>query len=282
MDTSLEPNQTTVAAPDPGKGLGIAGFITSFFVSIVGLILSSIALSKSKKAGHSNGLAIAGIVIGALGTLFWTTIFIFATILATSVTTQVLEKCSEASSTQSRVYVDGKQYDCPVTSSSHHETSKHDSMDTIDIADTKVTLAGSKVDSDCFSFTLPEGYMISPASKACQTELRLDNGSETGVSLTSISVKYQTGGDDVDSFFKKYKAAGGDKISDAKELTIDGQPAGSLTLVDTFGIKQTVYFITAHPGMLEINGTPVTSFHISGPTNLTKELATITESFTLK
>lgn len=63
---------TPPAAPlqgvNPGKGLGIGSLITSILgLGLVGVILGAIGLSKSKKAGMSNGLAIAGIVLGVLG-----------------------------------------------------------------------------------------------------------------------------------------------------------------------------------------------------------------------
>ncbi len=53
---------------DPGHSLGIASFVLSFFIGIVGLILGIIGLSRSKKDGHKNGLALAGIIIGFIQT----------------------------------------------------------------------------------------------------------------------------------------------------------------------------------------------------------------------
>lgn len=55
--------------PVPGRGLGIAGFVLSFFVigNIVGLILSIVALVQSKRAGRGNGFAVAGIIIASVG-----------------------------------------------------------------------------------------------------------------------------------------------------------------------------------------------------------------------
>lgn len=53
---------------DAGHGLGIASLITSFFIGIAGIILGIISLNKSKKAGCKNGLAVAGIIIGAIQT----------------------------------------------------------------------------------------------------------------------------------------------------------------------------------------------------------------------
>jgi peptidyl-prolyl cis-trans isomerase B (cyclophilin B) len=47
------------------NGLAIASLITSFFISIVGIILGHIALSQIKRTGENGrGLAIAGLVIG--------------------------------------------------------------------------------------------------------------------------------------------------------------------------------------------------------------------------
>ena len=40
-------------------------FITFFLVQIVALILEIVALVQSKKAGHSNGRAVAAIIISA-------------------------------------------------------------------------------------------------------------------------------------------------------------------------------------------------------------------------
>lgn len=72
-------------SPDPAtwNGLCIAGFVCSFLIPIVGLILSIIALTQINRTGEkSRGMAIAGIVIsivvwvfsfawmGALGGLF--------------------------------------------------------------------------------------------------------------------------------------------------------------------------------------------------------------------
>jgi hypothetical protein len=72
---------TTPAAPPvpavartgaaPGFGLGIAGFALSMLgaLSPLGLVFSLVAFVKSRHAGRKNGLALAGIVIGAVGTV---------------------------------------------------------------------------------------------------------------------------------------------------------------------------------------------------------------------
>jgi len=53
--------------------LALVGFILSFFISFVGLILCIIGLNQingSNGMQTGKGLAIAGIIIGALGTIF--------------------------------------------------------------------------------------------------------------------------------------------------------------------------------------------------------------------
>jgi len=52
--------------------LGIVGFALSFVFpfDIVGLVLCIVALVQSRRAGHNNGFAIAGIIISAVGILF--------------------------------------------------------------------------------------------------------------------------------------------------------------------------------------------------------------------
>ncbi|WP_402467541.1 DUF4190 domain-containing protein [Isoptericola aurantiacus] len=53
---------------NPGTTFGIVGLVLGFLgpLSLVGLILSIVGLRKSKKAGQSNGVAIAGIVVSSL------------------------------------------------------------------------------------------------------------------------------------------------------------------------------------------------------------------------
>jgi hypothetical protein len=69
------PATTTVAASTstegtqyPGKKLGLVGLLLACTVSIVGLVVSCIALLTSLRHGHRNPAAIAGIIIGVLAT----------------------------------------------------------------------------------------------------------------------------------------------------------------------------------------------------------------------
>ena len=57
----------------------IAGIICSFFIPILGLILSIIGLNQAKKKNEDgNTLAIVGIIVGAIGTLFTIFVILYA------------------------------------------------------------------------------------------------------------------------------------------------------------------------------------------------------------
>ncbi|QNO37546.1 DUF4190 domain-containing protein [Protaetiibacter sp. SSC-01] len=79
-DPAAQPAPAAPAAPAaapapgtsyPGKTLGIVGLIASFLVAIVGLILSAIALSQSKKAGYKNTPAKVGLILGIIFSILW-------------------------------------------------------------------------------------------------------------------------------------------------------------------------------------------------------------------
>jgi quinol-cytochrome oxidoreductase complex cytochrome b subunit len=68
-DPALPPAPPPVAypaapAPVPGKTLGIVGLIVAFFFPLIGLILSIVARSQSKRVGVPNTQATVGIVLG--------------------------------------------------------------------------------------------------------------------------------------------------------------------------------------------------------------------------
>ena len=58
--------QAPAPADFPGKTLGIVGLVLAILLPLVGLIISIVANSQSKKAGYPNGLAKAGIIVGAI------------------------------------------------------------------------------------------------------------------------------------------------------------------------------------------------------------------------
>lgn len=59
--------QSAPAGQDyPGKTLGIVGLILAIFFNLIGLIISAVALSQSRKAGYKNTPALAGVIVGAV------------------------------------------------------------------------------------------------------------------------------------------------------------------------------------------------------------------------
>jgi hypothetical protein len=54
------------AGPVPGKTMGIVAFVLSFFFQLLALILGIVALVQSRKAGRSNGFALAAIIISVV------------------------------------------------------------------------------------------------------------------------------------------------------------------------------------------------------------------------
>ena len=74
MTTPHDAPQAPQAAPapqyygapveDPGKTLGIVGFVLAFVFSIAGIVVSAIAKKRSREAGYDNQLAKWGFKIG--------------------------------------------------------------------------------------------------------------------------------------------------------------------------------------------------------------------------
>ncbi|MEA9985050.1 MULTISPECIES: DUF4190 domain-containing protein [Subtercola] len=63
------PSAVPLSVPNRGRTIGIVGFALSFFVllNLAGLVLSIIALVKSRRDGFRNGFALAGIIIAGIG-----------------------------------------------------------------------------------------------------------------------------------------------------------------------------------------------------------------------
>jgi hypothetical protein len=77
------PAPTAPSVEDPGHGLGIASLVCSLLgVSLVGLILGIIAMNKSKAVGKKNSLALAGVIISAVGLVLGLLWFVFVFIMA--------------------------------------------------------------------------------------------------------------------------------------------------------------------------------------------------------
>ena len=64
-----QPSPTTGVAEDPAKTLSIVGLVLAIVVPLVGLIISIVARKQSRQAGFDNGMAKAGIIVGAILTV---------------------------------------------------------------------------------------------------------------------------------------------------------------------------------------------------------------------
>lgn len=99
MDQSTQPTETPTvvaaapaAAVNPGRGLGIASLVLSLIgAGLIGLILGIVGLNKSKKANQKNGLALAGIIIGAINIV----VGIIVTIVIVGGIVTLANKCTE-------------------------------------------------------------------------------------------------------------------------------------------------------------------------------------------
>lgn len=87
-----------VDAPIPGKGLGVAAFILAFFVQLVALILGIVALVQSKKAGHSNGFAVAAIIISSVLIVIGVIVAILIISYSVNLASTIVEACSPGGS----------------------------------------------------------------------------------------------------------------------------------------------------------------------------------------
>ncbi|WP_157009001.1 DUF4190 domain-containing protein [Agromyces laixinhei] len=108
--TAAEYAAAPAAPVVPGKGLGIAGLILAIFLPLIGLIVSIIAKSKSKKAGVKNTPATAGIIVGAILTVVGVTVMIVIIAVSASLVGGLAEVCSELGTGVWEV--DGVTYTC--------------------------------------------------------------------------------------------------------------------------------------------------------------------------
>jgi len=92
---------------NPGKTLGIVSLVTSLVgLGPVGIITGAIGISKSKKGGQSNPLALAGIIVGVISTILGTLLIV----AIVSAATMLVQKCSELGN--GTHVVDGITYNC--------------------------------------------------------------------------------------------------------------------------------------------------------------------------
>ncbi len=94
----------------PGKTLGIIGVVLAVPVSLIGLVISIVALAQSKRAGYQNVPAIVGIIISAGLLLVGTAVVILLVVVFGN----IIGQCAELG--PGTHYVDGVTYRCSVSS----------------------------------------------------------------------------------------------------------------------------------------------------------------------
>ena len=101
MNTSGSMNtmntMNTAPSSNGENNIAIAGFILSFIIPIIGLILSIIGLKKSKETNNGRGLSIAGIVISTIFTIIsiiaiFLIFYIYSTMSVTKTMTNAKDK----------------------------------------------------------------------------------------------------------------------------------------------------------------------------------------------
>jgi hypothetical protein len=98
-------------ADNPGRTLGIIGFILAILIAPVGLVISIVALVKSRRARMGNGFALAGIIIGALFTIGL--ILLFALFAAAAPLIQEVATACQGVEPGTTVTVQGQTVTCP-------------------------------------------------------------------------------------------------------------------------------------------------------------------------
>lgn len=79
------------SVPQKTNGIAIAALISSFFVSVLGIILGFVALNQIKTSGEQGrGLALAGIIIGFVAVGITILIIILNVVLFSALSTAVV------------------------------------------------------------------------------------------------------------------------------------------------------------------------------------------------
>ncbi|MPY11903.1 DUF4190 domain-containing protein [Arthrobacter bussei] len=97
---------------NPGRTLGIVGFILAILIAPVGLIISIVAFVKSRRAKMGNGFALAGIIIGILFTIIGTILIIVIASFTAELTQQLLDAC-QGQPSGTPVTIQGQSTSCP-------------------------------------------------------------------------------------------------------------------------------------------------------------------------
>jgi hypothetical protein len=100
-----------VQHPAGSRTLSITGLVLAFLISPIGLVISIIAMVKARRSGTGNGLALAGIIVGLLGTAILVVgAFVVMSLVPNFV--ELTEQCQGLAS-GAPVEVNGAKVQCP-------------------------------------------------------------------------------------------------------------------------------------------------------------------------
>lgn len=274
--------QPPVAPQPAGNTLAIIGLVLAIIANIVGLIISIIAFVKSKKAGRPSKIALAGIIVGAVTTVLGLvlTVALIATVVSRYI--EVNEKCTALGT--SSVTIDSVRHSCRgiVANSATTDNDSQESSEAKSIVGSDVEVVDGIVTSTCYTFKMPADYILSPNASQCQAELRMDNNTSSGIALTALFVKAQTGDSTLDDFNALMKKSGATTI---ESVMIDGIESGKAVVENSLGIQQTSYFVPDTTKSFKASNGDITSYLIYGPTGseeVEAVLTTLVDSFKLR
>ena len=111
------PAPAPMPAEVPGKTMGIVGLVLAFVFAPVGIIVSAIGMSQSKKAGYKNTLALVGLILSIVFTIIWVVsiiLFIMAAAVAASHVNDIYaEICTQMGLGPGPHDVNGQTITCP-------------------------------------------------------------------------------------------------------------------------------------------------------------------------
>ena len=101
------------AAPvNPGKTMGVVALVLSIIgLHLIGIIVGFVGLNQSKKAGQSNGFALAGVIIGFIGLVIGVIVAIVLISSGAAIFGGLAQVCNELGSGVWEV--NGVTYTCP-------------------------------------------------------------------------------------------------------------------------------------------------------------------------
>ena len=155
-----QPYSPQAFVEDPGKTLSLVGLIVAFFIPIVGIPLAAVGRSKSKNAGYSGKLGLAGIFVG-IASVILTLVFaiVVPLMLANSIGDSVKDSTGDTLKSSSSGALDDSSAGTTDAPSSSSSSSKPDSVKAGEC------LQDSGVDPNDL-----DAYIA--ASKKCQAEIQ--------------------------------------------------------------------------------------------------------------